>query len=188
MMSGDGKNIVSLMQQLRKLCEQISLLLMTADSLMIDRGWRAETAQPFAGLSYTLSSPRFWIPQDFSRFYKNNNVQHILGFVSVVLDDAEGSTSLDEPLLTAGWFDYGPGVEVGKRWQYSYARWHLKMPQRSDDGRLLPASSTIWPKEPLPFLQVSTLGVPLTSILDAEALKSKIVEPLIQGIKGAQGR
>jgi len=187
-MSGDGKNIVGLMQQLRKLCEQISLLLMTADSLMSDRGWKAEAAQPFAGLSYTLSSPRFWIPQDFSRFYKNDDLRHILGFVSLVLDDAESRTNLEEPLLTAGWFDYGPGEEVGKRWQYSYVRWHLKMPQRSDDGRLLLASSTTWPKEPLPFLRVSTLGVPLTSIADAEALKSGIIEPLIQGIKEAQGR
>lgn len=189
-MSEDGKNIIAMLRQLRRLCEQISLLLKTADGLMTEEGWKAtpEINYIFAGLSYTLSRPRFWIPQDFFRFYKNDDLRHILAFVSVVLDDAENEKNLQEPLLTVGWFDYGSGNEVGNRWQYSYARWHLKMPERNNDGRLLSADSKAWPKESLPFTRVSTLGVPLTSIADAEGLKSRIIDPLIRGIKEIQGR
>ncbi|MFQ5802325.1 MAG: hypothetical protein ACE5JQ_05435 [Candidatus Methylomirabilales bacterium] len=181
-MSHDGKNIIAMMQQLRRLCEQISLLLSTADTLMDDEGWKATGNTPVLhGISYSLQWPRYWIPQDFFRFYKNDNLRHILTFVSVVLDDRENEKNLMEPLLTAGWFDYGPGNEVGNRWDYPYARWHLKMPERSDDGKLLSAA---WTGEH--FLRVSTLGVPLTSIADVEGLKSKIIEPLIKGMKETQ--
>lgn len=188
-MSDDGKNIIAMLQQLRSLCEQISLLLITAEGLMADESWKAkETGYMFAGISYTLSRPRFWIPQYFFRFYIKADLGHVLAFVSVVLDDVENEKNLKEPLLTAGCFDYGPGNEVGRKWAYSYARWHLKMQGRSDDGRLLSADSKAWPKESLPFTRVSTLGVPLTSIADAEGLKSRIIDPLIRGIKEIQGR
>ncbi|MBI3300798.1 MAG: hypothetical protein HYZ72_01780, partial [Deltaproteobacteria bacterium] len=99
-MNEDGKNIVTMLRQLRRLCEQISLLLITADGLMADEGWKAkETGYMFAGISYTLSRPRFWIPQNFFRFYIKVNLGHILAFVSVVLDDAENEKNLQEPLL-----------------------------------------------------------------------------------------
>ena len=56
---------------------------------------------------------------------------------------------------------------------------------READGRLLSADSSAWPQKP--FKRVATLGMALTSIVDTEGLKSKIIEPLIQGIKEAQG-
>src|SRR5207245_6025333 len=126
----------------------------TADILMADEGWKT-TGSTCISVSYTLLYPRFWLPRDFFRFYKNNP-GHSLTFVSVLLDDAENESHVEEPLLTAGWFNYGSGREIGNQWQYSYARWHLKMPGRIDEGKLLSADSKDWwPKEP--FVQVSTL-------------------------------
>ena len=194
-MSEDSRNIVAMLQQLRNLCEEIHLLLGTADGQIqeIDNGWKAMNKNVFYGLSYMLSksprqSPRHWIPQDFARFYENDNLGHIRAFVSVILDDWEKESILGEPLLTAGWFDYKPGNTIGPQEIYSYPRWHLKMPGRRDDGQLVSVDSKAWPKEPLRFLHVSTLGVPLMSVRDDKELKSKIINPLIQGIKESQGR
>src|SRR3972149_1860572 len=92
-MSEDSRNIVAMLQQLRNLCEEIHLLLGTADGQIqeIDNGWKAMNKNVFYGLSYMLSksprqSPRHWIPQDFARFYENDNLGHIRAFVSVILD------------------------------------------------------------------------------------------------------
>jgi hypothetical protein len=117
-MSEDGKNIIALLQQLRRLCEEIGLLLGTADRLMSDVAWSAtDINYVFAGLKYTLANPRLWIPQDFFRFYRNDKFGHVLAFVSVVLDDEKNASTLKEPLLTAGWFDYSSGNQVSK-WDY----------------------------------------------------------------------
>lgn len=186
-MSEDGKNITAMMQQLRRLCEEISLLLGTADTLIANEGWKT-TGNTCLSVSYTLAYPRFWIPREFFRFYKKTDLGQILIFISVLLDNAENESHLQASLLTAGWFDYGPGHEVGNQWQSSYARWHLQMPERNDEGILLSVddSKVRWPKEP--FVRVSTLGVPLTSVVNTEGLKNKIIEPLVQGIKAAQGK
>jgi hypothetical protein len=48
------------------------------------------------------------------------------------------------------------------------------------------ADASAWPGQS--FVRVSTMGVPLTSVVDAEGLKSRIIEPLIQGITRTQGR
>lgn len=185
-MSEDGKNLMAVLQSLRRFCEQVSLLLGTADGLIGEEGWKSETSTLFAGTSYILSWPRFWIPQYFVRFYKRDDLRHIMAFVAVLLDDAENKTNLEEPLLTAGWFDYGHGKEVKKQWDYHYARWHLKMPGRRDDGELQSEDSTTWPNESLPFVRVATLGLPLTSVVDTESLKNKVINPLIREMKRAE--
>lgn len=185
-MSDDGKNIIATFQQLRRFCEQISLLLGSVDALMASEGWKPTGNSPvMVGVSYSLQLPRYWIAQDFFRFYKHEKHRNILAFVSVLADDATDEGSLKEPILTAGWFDYGEGTEVGDQWEYEWRRWHLRMPERTDDGKLLSADSEIWPKESLPFRRVSTSGMPLTSIVDVEGLKGNIIEPLLQAIKGS---
>ena len=145
----------------------------------------------FSGLSYMHSksprqSPRHWVPQGFFRFYKNDNFGHIRAFVSVILDDWDKESTLEETLLTAGCFDYGPDNRIETRMIYSSARWHLKMLGPHDDGRLLSAESSNGPGEPLRFRRGSTFGVPLTSVNNDVELKSKIIDPLIQPMKRFQ--
>ncbi len=183
-MSDDGKNMTGMVRELRSLCERIALLLRTADALMRDEGWETISGNAFGGLQYTLAKPRGWIPQDFFRIYKNNNLEHISPFVSTVLDDWKNEDNLEEPLLTAGWFDYGPWKRMGNTFDYSWFHWHLKMPGRNDEGKLILADAKAWPRQS--FAHVATLGVPLTSIVDPESLKRTVIEPLIQGINESQ--
>ena len=182
-MSEDGKNIIAMIQQLRTFFEQVSLLLATADTLMAKDSWKpAAGSACCAGISYALHLPRYWLPQDLFRFYKRDDRKHILTFVSVLLPGVDDATNVEEPLLTAGWFDYGAGQEVGDNWEYSYARWHLRMPEGTADGKLRSAGSEMWQKENPIFRRVSTLGRPLTDITNAGELGNAIIDPLLQGI------
>lgn len=180
-MSEDGKNIVMLFQQMRRFCEEVAQLLTTADGIMLGNGWRNADSNVIAGLSYTLLRARGWIPQDVSRFYRSNKLQHIVAFISVIVDDWEKNSTLKEPLLTAGWFDYDSSNAVPTQGLYNYGRWHLTMPDRHDDGKLISTDSKNWPKES--FVRVSTLGVPLVSIIDAQGLENRIIRRLIRGMK-----
>lgn len=185
-MSEDGKNIVGMLQQLRRLCEELSVLPKTADAMMAEKDWKPVDTYAVGSLSYTLVRPRQWLPQEVRRFYITDTFSHYLVFLSVILDDWEKENSLEEPLLTAGLIDYGSGNKAPIQGLTPYARWHLQMPNRNDEGRLISTDGIFWAKDKVPFSRVSTLGVPLTSITNSEELKSKVIEPILQGIEAIQ--
>ena len=67
-----------------------------------------------------------------------------LAYVSVILDDRDENVSfkIDEPLLTAGWFDYGKGKKASSNWNWWYALYYIWVPgreqavERPDDGSI----------------------------------------------------
>jgi hypothetical protein len=186
-MNKDEVNIVAALRCLRELCAQIALLLSSADNLMLRDGWIAIPGNVYGHLAYTLSEPRRWIQQDIFRFYKNPQLKHLACFVSVILDDVEKLHNITVPLLTAGFFDDGIGNESGvseKNFNYSLARWHLNMPNRNDDGKLLHVEHEPTPKET--FKRVATLAIPLLSITDNQGLQNKVIVPLLQALKADQ--
>ena len=72
--------------------------------------------------------------------YRNPELKHLACFISVILDDTEKPENITQPLLTAGFFDYGIGNEIGiseKHYDYSLGRWHLNIPDRNDRGVLV---------------------------------------------------
>jgi len=141
-MSEDGKNILKMVEQIRKLCEQISLLLRTADEQMGKEGWEAYNNVVLSESSASLLAPEKWFPHELFRFYKNGDYPHLLAYVSVLLDSYSYSgldkyeEELTEPLVTAGFFDYGQGKQVGDNWEYWYSRWYGYMEKRKDDGTI----------------------------------------------------
>lgn len=156
--TGEGRKFQSLLQQLSKLYEQITLLLKTSDSRMQVKGWTLGGTNVFGGLSYTVANPRDWIPCSFFILYNNKKNPYVSAFISVILGGREKNLNDQEPLLTAGWFNYGSGYQIGKNFDYSWPHWRLRMPNRNDDGEILSVSDArkLWPKEP--FTAVSTLG------------------------------
>ncbi len=183
-MNDDGKNISGMVAQMRKLCAQIALLLRTANDMMKEKGWEC-VSNATADASYSLSKPRWWIPQYFCQYWTNKDNSGKLSFVSIILDnrDNESSIQIKEPLLMAGWFDYGPGSEVGD-WKSEYCTYHVYMPGRKDDGTPLFADpKKAWPEEKYPFIRISTFGVPLITVTDTESLKSRIIDPLLKGLE-----
>ena len=94
----------------------------------------------YGRLTYTLAEPKRWIQQDVFRLYRNPELKHLACFISVILDDTEKPENITQPLLTAGFFDYGIGNEIGiseKHYDYSLGRWHLNIPDRNDRGVLV---------------------------------------------------
>ena len=183
-MNNDGKNISTMVAQMRRLCEQIAKLLGTASEMMREKGWEC-VSNATADNSVSLSKPRLWIPEYFCQFWMSENNSGKLSFISVILDNRENDSSfqIKEPLLTAGWLDYGPRKKVDD-WKNASCTWHVFMPGRKDDGSLLVANpKKAWPDEEHPFIRISTFGVPLTSVTDAESLKSKIIDPLLKGLE-----
>lgn len=181
---GDTTGIAALMRSLRDLCDDIATLLGTADKMMAEAGWGpAQSNTAIAGTSASVQWPRLWFPSEIFRFYVNARSPELLVYIAVLLDDLERKGApVTEPLITAGMFDYGPGKPISA-WQYWYSRWHLYMPGSANDGRPLTAPATLpagaSEKEKYPFTSVTTFGVALASIGDTQALRSKVIEPLM---------
>ena len=141
-MSNDGKNITECWAEMRKIFEQIILLIQTADTKMIE--YKLEKASP-APIDV---NQRLWrdnwrqqlLPSEiFSLYYTKDD--KILCFVSILLHDPnllhypenDYYQEIKEPIITAGWFDYGD-KEIENNWQYWYSRFHGYMKDRIDDG------------------------------------------------------
>lgn len=186
-MSETGKNIVHMMGEMKKLFLDIALLLKTADEHMKKMGWTSRS-NTCVSMSYTLDMSSYWFPKFAFRFYKNDGYKHILPFITVVFDDREEDTYVEEPLLTAGWHDYGKGNEVGQNYELDYANWHIYMPERRDDGTLVVVDPRQeWPQYNYSVQKTTTMAIPLTSITNAEQLKARIIDPLVAGIQEEGG-
>ena len=181
-MSDEGQNFFKVIRQARDIFGQVSLLLSTAEALMGEANWVLATAYDvaLAGGSTTLRQPRKWMPYELFRFFKNNDAPHIITLISVILDDSEEKGRIEEPLLSAGLFDYGNGNTVGDFSEYWYTCFHMYMPDRRDDGTFLRANVESFPETwSCHFKRVSTFAYPLVDITNAEFLGDKVVSPLL---------
>jgi len=109
-MSDDGEKILSGIKQLREFFVQCSLLLRTVDDQMKSEGWDVEGNKAIAYTSTSLREPKQWFPDYLYRYYRHTKKNNLLLFVSILFDDdidGEYRTSLVQPLITAGYLDYG---------------------------------------------------------------------------------
>lgn len=205
-MTDEGTNLSGFIQEILKLCKQISDMLGAADRLMGEEGW-----QPWQPLSDTaffersgnLYEHKKWFPSEVFRLYISENNPHILAFISVLLFDRyKEFYHFTEPIISAGWLDYGTGEQVDGNWRPWYARFHGNwrswygrfhgyMKDTKDDGTLCQLTPSVdWPKEQekydFKFKTASTFGFPLMSINTAEDLKSKITDQLLDYISKAE--
>lgn len=184
-MDDTGKNIVLMMEQLKKLYTQIALLLGSADDLMEERDWHSRSNQTLA-ISAVLQYSKNWAPRHAFRFYQNDSAKHILPFISVILYDRDGDSvgGVTEPIVTAGWCDYGD-VPVSDVW-FDWAMHHVRQPQRRDDGTILSVDPMgTWYPKGTKCRRFSSLGVPLMEIKGVEDLRARIVEPFLIGLNQA---
>lgn len=187
-MNATGRNIVLLMEQVRKLFQDTALLLKTADEYMREKGWTTRTNQCVT-LSSVPDAASGWFPEFAFRFYKHEGYKHLLPFVSVIFYDREGGNHVEESLVSGGWHDYGKGNTFPEGdLDWDFARWHLYMPRRRDDGTLTSVDPRQeWPQYGYRIQRTSTLAIPLVSVTSAEELKARIIEPLLAAIQGDDG-
>lgn len=188
-MTEDGVKLTGFIEEVLRFCKQVSDMLGAADRLMGESGWRPWSNTAAYERSGHIYEPNKWFPCEVFRFYATEDNLSILPFISVLLFDRYNEFyDFNEPLITAGWFDYGKGKKIGKNWYYWYARFHGYIENRKDDGTLYsvtPASD--WPEDQqkynFKFRDFHTFGLPLISIQTAEDLKTKVTDILLNHIK-----
>lgn len=187
-MTADGTGITKLMEELKKVYTATARLLATADTYMKEVGWALRTNQ-CVSVTTVPSEAAYWFPCYAFRVYKHKACPQILAFVSVIFDDREGGNSVPQPLLSAGWLDYGHGTEVTaematEEMAYDYVDWHRYVEGHTDDGRLL---SVDWRKRPefgkFKVQQSATLAVPLVGVRNPDDLKKQVITPLLDSLK-----
>ena len=95
-MSEDGQLAMQVILQMKRLYEETSVLLRTADRCMEKSGWKSLGGTAAVGGSTHIEWPAFWLPQDVYRFYQKDEQKHVLAFISVVLFDRESAYVMDE--------------------------------------------------------------------------------------------
>jgi hypothetical protein len=188
-MNNDGKNIFDMFKQIRNFCVQIANLLLTIDEQIGREGLESVNNTAVAYSSSSLANPKQWIPASFFRYFINKEHKNLLIFVSILVDDDIGHDyKLSEPLITAGYFDYGKDKEVKDNWQYWYSNWLGYIGRNIKFGKTY-ESTPNWKEEKpwnedkpevYPFEAWKCFGLPLVSISNAQDVNSKIVTPLIE--------
>jgi hypothetical protein len=190
-LSTDGENILHLVKQMRRLCEEMSLLLRAADENMLAEGWGTETKYALSQISYSIEKPNYWVPIMLYRYYKNENCPNRLAYICILLDDHwDRKYTLKEPLLTAGFFDYGSS-QVGNNWDFWYFRYFGYL---SKDHNLRPDGQVFqFERGTVPasiqgrfeelFENGEVFAVPLTSIKNSEQIKTEVTDKLLNRLK-----
>lgn len=154
---------------------------------MAKADWKSEGNNSISDISYSLLNPSQWIPIIAFRFYKHKNYPGILSYVSVLLcDHLDRKYTIKEPLVTAGFFDYGT-AEVKDNWEYWYARYFGYLSKdhnlnadgqsfRFDKGML---SVDIQGK----FENGMLFALPLVSIVNAKDIETQVVDRLLNLLK-----
>ena len=183
-MTSPGAGLVQLMRDVRRLFQETSLLLETADQLMKKSEWILETNQ-CVSVTTVPGSAAYWLPQCAFRFYKNEHYQHVLAFVSVVFDDSDNDRLVVEPLLTGGWFGFKRGTRVARQsYEFDDAFTHIYQVPRRDDGTLVSNNpQDLFPDYKDQAESVTTLGIPLLEVTTSDQLKNRLIVPLLAGIE-----
>ena len=179
-MATNAERIVKTFTQLRAFCRDVALLLRTVDQYFSDRGWR-----PLAGTiavanqSGSLDYPEWWITRDFFRRYRRDDAPFCEVFVALIcdpFDDSGQPPALPQAIASAGCIDYRPAQSVDKDWDSSAWRWHLKHPNRRDDGSICVVEHWTNPwRTSQAIARLTSLAVPLDQIQTSEDLSHRLL-------------
>jgi len=189
MLTEDGPKILEAIRYTRNLMEQVALLLQTSDKLLGEIGWECIHGNTtHYESSASLLIPKHWIPKDAFRFYMlADKSWNAIIVVSVLIDDvSEGYSAFNEPLITAACLVNDRNIsydDVRKNgYHYWWARYH-GWDSGDKNGKISEIGHEDLEEEQESEILYSvgraTFGYPLVAIKDANDLKAKIVDPLI---------
>jgi len=190
-MSEEGKTIKEIFNQTRGIFKDVSLLLRTVEEQMTKEEWEAPTTTATAGGSSAIQNPDAWLPYEVFRFFYNNEEHpNFLVFVSVLLDTPRKKEyEIDEPLITAGFFDFGKTKVEYNNFSWDYSKWYgllykevKKKGENVEYGHIISRKYETQEQEEkkYPFQSVKCFAWPLTTIKNSADVESKITKQLIQ--------
>jgi len=190
-MSNDGENVIATLQQTRRFFGEVAKLLQTADAAMANGSWSTCDSKAITP-STTINAADEWLPELAFRYYENEDQKHLLPFIAVLFDYEDEEIKLKrlrEPLLSAGWYNYGAGEEVDDYWYYD-ATIHVYIRERDAEGKWQKSDRTIFPKSwgIRTAVGCRSMALPLLSFESAEDLTQRVVKPLLEDIQTVCGK
>jgi len=179
-MNDTGKNIVAAVNDFQALFDQIGILLQTADAQMEKREWLSRSNQ-CVSVSTSVENPDRWFPKFMYRVYYHKRIKSIVGFVSILLNDVfeDALLPVTEPLLSAGWYDYGKGNKASKGQYQGWTVCHVDHVNRRDDGTVMQNTDKKWlDYDKWGIESFNSLALPLVSIQSAEDLIKRVIVPI----------
>jgi hypothetical protein len=182
----ENDDIVNAFRETRRLCVQISQLLLSAERLLKKHNWSNATNQNYGlnDLSWSVEKPTQWLPIYAFRFFKNTTNSKILAFVSVLMDDHfDKEYTLKESVVTAGFFEYNQDVK--ENWEYKYARYYGYLAAIPENNLRPDQQPFRFVNDKLPdaikgdFVYGKIFAVRLSDMKDEKALETKVIKPLL---------
>lgn len=179
-MKKSDSSINLLITEIRRLSEQISLLLKSADYIFQQSKWNILNSDVTSEISKSIDNPQKWFSEYFCRFYKNIKYPKVQIYIAVILDNRSSNSAydFDEPIITGGYFWNIDNPDKVELWR---CRWHVYTDNKNYKGNI----SSVYPKEKnwkeseKNFDYLKTMARPLFEINNSGDLQHLIIEPLI---------
>ena len=178
-----GVDILGALDQVRGFFSEISTLLSTADAMMQKREWKPHKgSQVTSDLSYALQGAPQWMPHYVCRCYVHAG-RPVLASIGVAMGvfpgDSKSEARLYEPLICGSVFLYDSDAQIDT-WHLEFSTYHMWIPNRTDDGQpQIVSPQTVWPGDRCLAKELRSFALPLVDVVSADALRTRIVEPLI---------
>jgi len=186
-MESEGRQITEAVRQMTKLHHDIAALLKTVEQdILSDTEWSVYSVGragniAIAETSSSIGNPGMWMPRYMFRFFVSDVRPQILMFVSVILDGWDHEQEqFKEPLVCAGFFDYGESGRYDNRWRWWYSRIGAWTAWDADYGVVNEVDLAKVPTaKDMKVKRVGLITVPLVSIQTAADLKNNLIDKLI---------
>lgn len=183
-MNNAGKQIIESTRNFRNYLRDIGQLLSTAGAMLENHGYKNISGNTAcSGGSNSIENPNYWFPRNAFRFLTHKQNDHILIVISVILDDLDSPCVLEQPIVTAAWFDYGEAF--GNSWDYNLSRIILELHPDNFEGKMIDILPEITRKFNFSpeILSSQALAVPLVAIQSEPDIQNYIITPLIESLQ-----
>jgi hypothetical protein len=178
-----GQELYAALRGVRDFLNDLGQLLVAGDMLMAAHSWEpVGDTTCLQGLSYSLYEGRRWMPRAAYRRYTNTEYLRVVAMTSVLLDEKD-DYSLTEPLVCGLFFVFPEGtpprdVSV-EPWNALWPGWRGALPDGSQV--VIDETDPYW-KNKWGWRYMKAFACPLVEITSQDALKEKIIDPLLAEI------
>lgn len=176
-MNDKGLTIRNAFLGIRKLLEDVSILLRTAESELSDHGWKPAINQAVRIESQAIYYPRKWLPHFVWRAFTNTELPNVLAYITTVFILPDDDDKPDQPIVIAGGVQF-KGAAAWKNLPWHHLYLHPYLPESLENGEFQTAEDEKLIRH-RGVIRVFSMALPLVSITDAAALQKKVIEPLL---------
>jgi len=187
-MNSSGAQVLGAMQQVRGLFRELSQMLLSADYLMGQAGWKpAFGTTTISEATYNVNRPNLWLPNFVFRIYDTNTHPELWGAIVVALSNElpePPKALITEPLVHGLLLEYESKDKVPARLDaatYKLLFLHEAISGRTHDGQV---TTMPWvSNDTCQAVKVSTWTVPMVEVTDSEVLKTRVIQGFVAAVQ-----